>query len=109
MKEIKAVVQRFMADQVVDRLREVPHLPGFTVTPVGGYSRSDHGPQSAKRVEEAKMTKIEIVVTDELAETVIEAITRAAHTGRSGDGKIFISEVADVRKIRTGERGPAAI
>jgi nitrogen regulatory protein P-II 1 len=51
------------------------------------------------------MAKIEIIVPDELAEKVIETVARAAHTGRSGDGKIFVSGVTDVIKIRTGERG----
>jgi nitrogen regulatory protein P-II 1 len=109
MKEIKAIVQHHMADKVVDGLRELPHLPGVTVSTVSGFSRRDTGVGPAGRVEEAKMTKIEIVVSDEVADAVVDAIARAAHTGRGGDGKIFVYEVSDVVSIRTGEHGDAAI
>jgi nitrogen regulatory protein P-II 1 len=108
MKEIKAIVQRFMVDKVIDGLHEVLHLPGITLSMVHGFSRAD---RSAKPFDpdEAKMAKIELVVPDALAERVVETITRTAHTGNSGDGKIFVFEVSDVIKIRTGERGEAAI
>lgn len=105
MKEIKAFVQGFMADKVIDSLQALPHLPGFTVSTVSGFGRRDHGTTPSERNEEAKMTRLEIVVPDELVETVVETISRAAHTGRKGDGKIYISDVIDVIRIRTGERG----
>lgn len=109
MKEIKAIFQRFMVDKVIDSLHQVPHLPGITLSMVYGFSRNDSGAKPFDPNDEAKMAKIELVVADALAEKVIETIARAAHTGRSGDGKIFVYEVSDVLKIRTGERGEAVI
>lgn len=109
MKEIRAVVQQLMANKVIENLRDLPHLPGFTVSFVSGFSRSDPGTEPSQRIGEAPMTKIELVVPDALAEKVVETIAHAARTGRSGDGKIFVYEVADVIKIRTGEHGEAAI
>ncbi|MFA4947420.1 MAG: P-II family nitrogen regulator [Candidatus Krumholzibacteriia bacterium] len=109
MKEIKAVVPQFMGDKVIDSLREVAHLPGIIVSLVNGFSRSDPSAEPAERVEDAPMIKIEIVVPNEIAETVVETISHAAHTGRPGDGKIFVYEVVEVIEISTGERGDAAI
>lgn len=109
MKEIKAIVKHHMADKVVDSLRELPHLPGVTVSMVSGFSRRDTGSGPPGWVEEAKMTKIEIVVRDEIADAVVDTIARSAHTGQGGDGKIFVCEVSDVISIRTGEHGDAAI
>lgn len=109
MKEIKAIVQRFMVDKVIDSLHEHPHLPGVTVSEVRGFRRSgpDEGP--SRRNENGPMSKIELVVPDDATELVLRLIATAAHTGNSGDGKIFVYEVADVLKIRTGERGEVAI
>lgn len=109
MKEIKAIVQQFMADKVIDCLREQAHLPGITVSPVSGFSRSDPGTGHCERNDVAKMTRIEIVVPDGLAEAVVETIARAAHTGHDSDGKIFVCDVSDVIKIQTGEHGESAI
>lgn len=109
MKEIKAIVQPFMADQVIDRLHELPHLPGLTVSTVHVFSRCDCTPAPCERTEESKMTKIELVVRDEILEETVAVIARAAHTGNCGDGKIFVNEVTDVLRIRTGVRGEAAV
>lgn len=109
MREIKAIVQPFMADKVIDSLREHPHLPGVTVSTVRGFRRSDPADAASDRRQEGVMTKIELVVLDDVAEMVVGLIARAAHTGNSGDGKIFVYEVADAIKIRTGERGETAI
>jgi len=109
MKEIKAIFQPFMASKVIGSLRELPHLPGISVSFVTGFSRSDPKTETSEHSGEAPMTKMELVVPDALAEKVIQTIAHAARTGRSGDGKIFVYEVADVIKIRTGERGEAAI
>jgi nitrogen regulatory protein P-II 1 len=109
MKEIKAIFHRVMVDQVMDSLQAVPHLPGITLSMVHGFRRNDPGVNPSELNDETKMAKIELVLPDELAETVIEVVARAARTGRSGDGKVFVSEVVDVIKIRTGERGAAAI
>ncbi len=109
MKEIKAIVKRIMLDKVIDSLQELPHLPGITMSMVYGFSRHDPDGDPRDLTGEAKMAKLEVVVPDELVDKVIETIARAAHTGLTGDGKIFIYDVADVVKIRTGERGESAI
>jgi len=109
MKEIKAIVKRVMLDKVIDSLQELPHLPGITMSMVYGFQRSDPSNGPPDLTGEAKMAKLEVVVPDALVEKVIETIARSAHTGLSGDGKIFIYEVSDVVKIRTGERGEGAI
>jgi nitrogen regulatory protein PII len=88
-------------------------VPGITVSETVGWGR-ERAANVADAVEIdscafVKKLKVETVVDDELVEQVVEAIARAAHTGNIGDGKIFILEVADVLKIRTGERGAKAI
>lgn len=109
MKEIKAIFRRVMLDKVIDALQGQPDLPGFAMSMVYDFGRHDPTGTPAELTDEAKMPRIAIVVPDEQVETVIELIRRAARTGGSGDGKIFVYDVADVVKIRTGERGEAAI
>lgn len=112
MKEIKAIIQPFMADHVVAALREMPELPGVTVSEVRGFGRGravGESPRQEVEIFGVKKVKLEIVVPDELLEKVIEVIARHAHTGNPGDGKIFISEVSDAVQIRTGSRGKEAI
>jgi nitrogen regulatory protein P-II 1 len=109
MKEIKAILLRIMVDGVIDRLLQIPHMPGIALSTVYAFRRSDPGSMPPDVDDESKMAKLEVVVPDELAEKVIETIAGAARTGRSGDGKIFVYDVADVIRIRTGERGPAAL
>lgn len=113
MKEIKAIIQPFMLESVLDALREYGELPGLTVSEVLGWGRSrvagtNDGPHEGGHAF-AKRTKLEIVLTDETADSVIELITRATRTGRPGDGKVFIFNVKDVVKIRTGVRGVDAL
>jgi nitrogen regulatory protein P-II 1 len=108
MKEIKAIIQPHMLTKVIDSLKAMENLPGVTVSEVRGFGHSPSEPAKNKIVEEfieyAKKAKIEIVVPDELAEQVVDVITRNAHTGLPGDGLIFVSPVNEVVKIRTGER-----
>ena len=107
MKEIKAIIQPFMADQVIDGLRAMPGLPGVTVSEVKGFGRARILGEPTMPDEPplfgVKKIKLEIVVPDELVEKVVQLIVERAHTGNAGDGKIFISAVDDVVKIRTGE------
>ena len=105
MKEIKAIIQPHMADKVIDGLREIKELPGLIVSTVNAFG----GASGDAQVEDEPMTQIEIVVPDALAETVIETMVRTVRTGRSGDGKIFVREVADVIRIRNGDRGEVAL
>lgn len=109
MKEIKAIIQPFMLEKVMRALAEMDDLPGVTVSQVIGWG-SSRATDSEEPVHEAghcfaRKTKVEIVLPDALASRVVETISRAAHTGRFGDGKIFVIDVADVVRIRTGERG----
>lgn len=107
MKEIKAIIQPFVADKVLYALREVSELPGVTVSEVKGFGRGRAlGPSSSREADEifgVKKIKLEIVVPDDLVERVVQVIAQHAHTGNPGDGKIFISTVDDVVKIRTGD------
>lgn len=113
MKEIKAVIQPFMLESVLDVIREHSEFPGITISEVNGWGRSRAS--NAKNVVRegghafAKKTKLEIVVPNEMVESVVDLIARTARTGRSGDGKIFIFDVKDVLKIRTGVRGLDAL
>ena len=107
MKEIKAIIQPFVADQVLAALREMSELPGVTVSEVKGFGRGRAlGPSDSSDEAEifgVKKIKLEMVVPDSLVEEVVQLITKRAHTGHAGDGKIFVSTVEDVVKIRTGE------
>ena len=114
MKEIKAIIQPFMLTKVITALKELEGLPGVTVdTSVRGFGkgRAAGAPESIvdDLVEYVAKVKLEIVVPDDLVETVVDVIQKHAHTGNPGDGKIFIYDVKDVVKIRTGERGEEAI
>lgn len=108
MKEIKAIIQPFVADKVISALREMTDLPGVTVSEVKGFGhgRALGRPDSPDELEifGVKKIKLEIVVPDELAESVVQLIAKHAHTGNPGDGKIFISSVDEVVEIRTGEK-----
>ena len=108
MKEIKAIIQPHMLTKVIDSLKAMENLPGVTVSEVRGFGHNPAESTSNKLVEDfieyAKKTKIEIVVPDDLAERVVDAIARNAHTGLPGDGLIFVSPVDEVIKIRTGEK-----
>ena len=109
MKEIKAIIQPHMLTKVIDSLKAMENLPGVTVSEVRGFGHKVADPTKEDIAEEfieyAKKCKLEIVVRDELAEAVVDLITRNAHTGHPGDGLIFVSQVEEVIKIRTGERG----
>ena len=113
MKEIKAIIHPFVLERVLEALAARDDVPGLTVSQVVGWGRS-RAVDAKQTVREgghslAKMTKIEIVVPNALADRVGEVIAGAARTGQPGDGKIFISDIENVIKIRTGERGESAL
>ena len=115
MKEIKAIIQPFMLESVCDALRKIDGLPGLTVSQVMGWGQG-RAANVADTVQVAgcgctfaRKTKVEVVVPSHLADAVVDAITSAAHTGNVGDGKIFVHDLTDVVKIRTGEHGESAI
>ncbi len=106
MREIKAVIQEFMLPKVVEALRTHPEFPGLTVSRVRGFGRSE--PEKDLAETDPKI-KLEIVVPAALVESVVELIRSNAHTGRPGDGKIFVSTVDAAVRVRTGERDQDAI
>ena len=112
MKLITAVIKPFKLDDVREALSEVG-AQGITVTEVKGFGRQKGHTELYRGAEYVvdflPKIKIEIGVGDELVERVIEAITRAANTGKVGDGKIFVHDLEDAIRIRTGESGPDAL
>ena len=113
MKEIKAIIQPFMLSRVINALKEMEGLPGVTVSEVQGFGRGQAANAAEKvihdSIEYAKKAKLEIVLPDHQVEEVVRVLEKSAHTGRMGDGKIFISTVDEVIKIRTHQKGEQAI
>jgi nitrogen regulatory protein P-II 2 len=112
MKLITAIIKPFKLDEVRQAVSEVG-VQGITVTEVRGFGRQ-RGHTDIYRgaeyvIEFVPKTKIEIAVDDALVEQVIEAIAKSARTGKVGDGKIFVFDLAQVMRIRTGERDSGAI
>ncbi len=112
MKRIEAIIKPFKLDEVKDALAEVG-VQGMTVTEVKGFGRTGGKKEvyrgSSYVVDFVPKVKVEVVVTDEQVNAVIDAIERSARTGRIGDGKIFVVPIEEVVRIRTGERGRDAI
>ncbi|MFJ1758288.1 P-II family nitrogen regulator [Kitasatospora sp. NPDC088134] len=112
MKLITAVVKPFKLDEVKTALQELG-VHGLTVTEASGYGRQ-HGHTEVYRGAEYRIdlvpkVRIEVVVEDEDAERVLEAIVAAARTGKIGDGKVWAVPVDTIVRVRTGERGPDAV
>ncbi len=112
MKKIEAIIKPFKLDEVKNALSKIG-IQGMTVTEVKGFGRQK-GHTEVYRGAEYKIdflpkVKIELITTDEIVPQVIETIERSAKTGKIGDGKIFVSSVDEVIRIRTGERGKDAI
>lgn len=112
MKKVEAIIKPFKLEEVKEALAGVG-LQGLTVTEVKGFGRQK-GHKELYRgaeyvVEFLPKVKLEVIVPDGKLEPTIEAITKAASTGRIGDGKIFVSPVEDAVRIRTGETGDVAI
>jgi nitrogen regulatory protein P-II 1 len=112
MKKIEAIIKPFKLDEVKEALQDIG-LQGITVIEARGFGRQKGHTELYRGAEYVvdflPKVKLEVVVEDNMAEKTIEAIVRAAQTGRIGDGKIFVSPVEDAIRIRTGERGPNAI
>ena len=112
MKLIKAIIKPFKLDEVKEALHEVG-LQGITVTEAKGFGRQKGHTELYRGAEYVvdflPKIKLEIVLDDGLLDQAIEAIQKAAHTGRIGDGKIFVSTIEDALRIRTGERGSDAL
>src|SRR5271169_6723277 len=112
MKMIVAIIKPFKLDEVKEALQEVG-LQGLTVTEAKGFGRQKGHTELYRGAEYVvdflPKVKIEVVVEDMMVERAVEAIQRSAHTGRIGDGKIFIAAIDEVIRIRTGETGAQAI
>lgn len=112
MKKIEAIIKPFKLDEVKDALQEVG-LQGITVIEAKGFGRQKGHTELYRGAEYVvdflPKVKIELIIEDAMVEKTVEAIINAARTGKIGDGKIFITTVEDVIRIRTGERGSDAI
>ncbi len=112
MKQITAMIKPFKLDDVREALAEVG-VQGMTVTEVKGFGRQKGHTEIYRGAEYAvdflPKIKIDIVLADDLVERALEAVVQAAYTGKVGDGKVFVLPVEQVVRIRTGERGEAAV
>jgi len=112
MKKVEAIIKPFKLDEVKDALQEVG-VQGITVTEAKGFGRQKGHTELYRGAEYVvdflPKLKLEIIVADNILEQTMEAIQKAAHTGRIGDGKIFVVNIDHAIRIRTGEIGDAAI
>ena len=112
MKMIEAIIKPFKLEEVKDALMEIG-VQGMTVTEVKGFGRQKGNRETYRGAEYTTdfvpKAKIEVFVPDNLVARVIETITRSAKTGSVGDGKIFVSDISSVVRIRTGETGESAL
>ncbi len=112
MKKIEAIVKPFKLDEVKEALQAIG-IQGMTVTEVKGFGRQKGHTELYRGAEYVvdflPKVKIEVVLEDGQVDRAVEAIQQAAHTGRIGDGKIFVSTVEEALRIRTGEKGPDAL
>jgi nitrogen regulatory protein PII len=112
MKMIEAIIKPFKLEEVKDALLEIG-VHGMTVTEVKGFGRQKGNKETYRGAEYTTdfvpKVKLEVFVLDNLASRVIETITRSAKTGNVGDGKIFVSDLGSVVRIRTGETGESAL
>lgn len=112
MKKIEAIIKPFKLDDVKDKLNEIG-VKGITVTEVKGFGRQKGHTELYRGAEYTvdflPKTKLEIIVSDDQLDDTINVIMQAAQTGKIGDGKIFVLDLQEVIRIRTGERGEEAI
>jgi len=112
MKKIEAIIKPFKLDEVKDALNEIG-IQGMTVTEVKGFGRQKGHTELYRGAEYVidfiPKIKVEIVTADSLVQKVVSTIERVAKTGKIGDGKIFVYPIEDIIRIRTGERGEAAV
>jgi nitrogen regulatory protein P-II 1 len=112
MKKIEAIIKPFKLDDVREALSDIG-VNGLTVTEVKGFGRQKGHTELYRGAEYVvdflPKIKLELVVADAIVDTAVDAIIKAAHTGKIGDGKIFVSSVEQVIRIRTGETGESAV
>ena len=112
MKKVEAIIKPFKLDEVKEALHEVG-IQGITVTEAKGFGRQKGHTELYRGAEYVvdflPKVKVEVIIADNLVERAIEAVVKAARTGKIGDGKIFVTSVEQVVRIRTGESGEAAV
>ena len=112
MKKVEAIIKPFKLDEVREGLSEIG-VTGLTVTEVKGFGRQKGHTELYRGAEYVvdflPKVKVEVIVADNLTERALEAIVKAARTGKIGDGKIFVTSVEQVVRIRTGESGEEAV
>jgi nitrogen regulatory protein P-II 1 len=112
MKKVEAIIKPFKLDEVREALSEIG-VTGLTVTEVKGFGRQKGHTELYRGAEYVvdflPKVKVEVIVSDTLVDRAIEAVVKAARTGKIGDGKIFVTTVEQVVRIRTGESGEAAV
>jgi nitrogen regulatory protein P-II 1 len=112
MRKVEAIIKPFKLDEVKEALQGIG-VQGMTVSEVKGFGRQKGHTELYRGAEYVvdflPKIKVEIAVSDDLVDKVVDAIVSAANTGRIGDGKIFVTAMQDVIRIRTGERGPEAL
>ena len=109
IREIKAIVRHERVPDVFRALHEIPGLPGATLSVIQGFGRRVDQAAVSPEYGETVMAKLELVVPEAMVAAVTTAIQRGAHTGRPGDGKIFVIAVENVINLRTGSEGLAAL
>jgi len=113
MKEIKAIIRPSRLLEVTEELHAIEGLPGVTISEIKGFgkgrARNAQDKIVYEMVEFMPRIQLEVVVNDEMVDEVVNVIQKHAHTGNTGDGKIFVSTVEEIVKIRTNERGRDAI
>jgi nitrogen regulatory protein P-II 1 len=112
MKKIEAIIRPHLLDAVKNALREID-VKGLTASEVQGYGRQSGHTETYRgaeyQIDFVPKVKIELIIPDELEDPVVQALSKTAQTGKFGDGKIFILSIDEVIRIRTGERGEAAL
>ena len=112
MLKVEAIIRPHLLDAVRATLQDV-NVEGMTITEVQGYGRQK-GPNEIYRgieyqIDFVQKIKIEVIISEDIEDSVVEAIQKTARTGKFGDGKIFVAPTEEVIRIRTGERGEAAL
>ena len=112
MKKIEAIIRPHLLDAVRNALQEVD-VVGMTISEVQGYGRQRGHTETYRgaecQIEFVPKIKIEVIISEDIEDSVVEAIQKTARTGKFGDGKIFVAPTEEVIRIRTGERGEAAL
>src|ERR687886_19317 len=112
MKKVEAIIRPHLLEAVKNALQEL-NVVGMTIGEVQGYGRQRGHTETYRgaeyQIEFVPKIKVEVVIPDDIEEAVVSAITKTARTGKFGDGKIFVTPLDDVIRIRTGERGEAAL